>query len=624
MANFDNIIQEINTNLPDNNTQAITAAKLRTTLIDFVNQVDSNEDGIETSINGKQDTLTFDSEPTENSTNPVTSGGIYNAMQGVSSIFESGQEVNEVSIINDLTNGGVDNVLSAEQGIVLSERIKQLDGYFYNVNVNVKTNQQRNKNYTLTPGSKIVVRVSVVSGTSISFNLNWIKPGGNETIIIGYPMGYITDVLTVPNDATGLNIFMTPAATGNVNKVEIFNASRADYFLTRIGNEGITYLDNRKVISKSLNVTTQNQAINIISLNDSRLTPLSGDIYAIISGTAKLKNNKSLRFWNAEDISSPSVSIPGAVLKDGRKIFKIFSSANFRLVDIIEDSFEYGGTLNVTVFSIDSSIEKYNAPLYDRNIMCFGDSLTEFRMSVDNKQYTDYLAELSLSNVSNAGIGGTRLAQRLTPSLTPSDNQTCIAAFDICNLVTSWATNNYDIQDAAIASGLLTETQQTLYEKKLTMLKNNPIAKYNIVTIFGGTNDYTGGSRIGTTDATNTDKGTIYGAVNAMVSALLTAKPTLKIYFFSPIIRMFNSTVSISTSSDVYVHSNAPEGKTLPQFCEVIADAVKLNHIPFCNWYWDFGWNVYNFVTYFGSDYTHPYNGFNVIADKMYKFLLSK
>lgn len=624
MANFDNIIQEINTNLPDNNTQSITAAKMRTTLIDFVNQVDSNEDNLETSINGKQDTLTFDSEPTENSTNPVTSGGIYNAMQGVSSIFESGQEVNEVSIINDLTNGGVDNVLSAEQGVVLDERIKQLDGYFYNINVSVETNNQRNKNYDLTPGSKIVVRVSVVSGTSKTFNLYWIKPGGNEAIIAGYPMGYITNVLTVPDDATGLNIFMTTPATGNVNKIEIFNASRGDYFLTKIGNEGLTYLDNRKVISKSLNVTTQNQAINVISLEDSRLTPLSGDIYAIISGTAKLKNDKAIRFWTSEDSSSPSVYIYGAVLKDGRKIFKVFSSAKFSRVDINADSFETSGTLEITVFSIDNSIEKYNAPLYGRNIMCFGDSLTEFRMSVQNKRYTNYLSELSMANVSNAGIGGTRLAQRLTPSLTPSDGQTCIAAFDICNLVTAWATNNYDIQDAAIASGLLTQAQQTLYEEKLTMLKNNPVANYNIVTIFGGTNDYTGGSSIGTTDATNTDKGTIYGAVNSMVSALLTAKPSLKIYFFSPIIRMFNNTISISTSSDVYVHPNAPDGKTLPQFCDVIADAVKLNHIPFCNWYWDFGWNVYNFVTYFGSDYTHPYNGFNVIADKMYKFILSK
>lgn len=40
MSNFDNIIQEINTNLPDNTTQEITAIKLRTTMIDLTETID--------------------------------------------------------------------------------------------------------------------------------------------------------------------------------------------------------------------------------------------------------------------------------------------------------------------------------------------------------------------------------------------------------------------------------------------------------------------------------------------------------------------------------------------------------------------------------------------------------
>lgn len=57
MANFDNIIQEINTNLPDNSTQAITAAKLRTTLIDLTNQIDTVQDDFETEVNNSIDDL---------------------------------------------------------------------------------------------------------------------------------------------------------------------------------------------------------------------------------------------------------------------------------------------------------------------------------------------------------------------------------------------------------------------------------------------------------------------------------------------------------------------------------------------------------------------------------------
>lgn len=50
MANFDNIIQEINTNLPDNNAQEITAKKLRDTLIDLTDAIDDNETALETTV----------------------------------------------------------------------------------------------------------------------------------------------------------------------------------------------------------------------------------------------------------------------------------------------------------------------------------------------------------------------------------------------------------------------------------------------------------------------------------------------------------------------------------------------------------------------------------------------
>lgn len=38
--------------------------------------------GVYTALQGKQNTLTFDSMPTQNSSNPVTSGGVYAALQG--------------------------------------------------------------------------------------------------------------------------------------------------------------------------------------------------------------------------------------------------------------------------------------------------------------------------------------------------------------------------------------------------------------------------------------------------------------------------------------------------------------------------------------------------------------
>ena len=48
MADFTDIIQEINTNLPDNNTQSITAAKLRETLIDLTDTIEEQQNDFET------------------------------------------------------------------------------------------------------------------------------------------------------------------------------------------------------------------------------------------------------------------------------------------------------------------------------------------------------------------------------------------------------------------------------------------------------------------------------------------------------------------------------------------------------------------------------------------------
>lgn len=85
MADFTEIIQEINTNLPDNNTQSITAEKLRTTLIDLTNTIDTVQTNYETEVN-------------------TTLGNI---------------------VVDNLTSSDVDKALSAKQGKVLDEKINE-------------------------------------------------------------------------------------------------------------------------------------------------------------------------------------------------------------------------------------------------------------------------------------------------------------------------------------------------------------------------------------------------------------------------------------------------------------------------------------------------------------------
>lgn len=60
MADFDDIIQEINENIPDNNTQSITAKKLRDTLVDLTDAVEQQQTAFEGRVSEGQETFETD------------------------------------------------------------------------------------------------------------------------------------------------------------------------------------------------------------------------------------------------------------------------------------------------------------------------------------------------------------------------------------------------------------------------------------------------------------------------------------------------------------------------------------------------------------------------------------
>lgn len=69
-------------------------------------ELEGRVDAAETALAGKQDTLTFDSAPTEDSTNPVTSGGVFTALDGKQDVLTFDTEPTEDSD-NPVTSGGV-------------------------------------------------------------------------------------------------------------------------------------------------------------------------------------------------------------------------------------------------------------------------------------------------------------------------------------------------------------------------------------------------------------------------------------------------------------------------------------------------------------------------------------
>lgn len=151
MASFNEIRQEINDNIYENQDGDITGEVLNEVLNDMV---DAMEDGnLLRAFKGWWPDLAtlkaaVTAEPGDyayiEDASPATTTSIYVYDANAESdnywadsgrtvdtsnvqTFETLQQVNEVSIIDDLETGGVNDVLSAEQGKVLNEKVSQLD-----------------------------------------------------------------------------------------------------------------------------------------------------------------------------------------------------------------------------------------------------------------------------------------------------------------------------------------------------------------------------------------------------------------------------------------------------------------------------------------------------------------
>ena len=87
-------------------------AQLGTTQVDLSNYYTKTQ--VDTLLDGKEDTLTFDSAPTASSTNPVTSGGVYDALSGKQNTLTFDNAPTQNSN-NPVKSGGVYTALSNKQ-----------------------------------------------------------------------------------------------------------------------------------------------------------------------------------------------------------------------------------------------------------------------------------------------------------------------------------------------------------------------------------------------------------------------------------------------------------------------------------------------------------------------------
>lgn len=310
--------------------------------------------------------------------------------------------------------------------------------------------------------------------------------------------------------------------------------------------------------------------------------------------------------------------------------------------------------------------ELSNTFLKGKKIVCFGDSLTEFK-DIYGKSYSEYLADEYGVIAFNCGIGGSKFLQRTTPSINPQTSSVAYAGLDVINMIRAACGISFDqdhtyldvARNSAEALVTLASDDNTAIVETLASINWSEI---QAVTFFAGTNDWNSSSDM-FGESGSYDSAYTRGAINEIIRLILTTYPHLKVYWFTPTLRVIVPKFSASTQyyiNDVcqygilyykftQEHKGAwdaskvveitafearkPEyfsdvieksGMTLRQYSKLIAEEVENQHIPVCDMYNTLGVNRYNFSNFFEDrDGTHPRRGNVFLARKIASFLIA-
>lgn len=237
---------------------------------------------------------------------------------------------------------------------------------------------------------------------------------------------------------------------------------------------------------------------------------------------------------------------------------------------------------------------KYFLPSNQTELVELGDSVTEFGT------YPDTVAHLLGYKTYNCGVGGTRMSQH------PNDYYKDLSFYKIADAIDTgnWTSVNSAL-DALISQAQTVDPGKAVrLQKTKSNLNSIDFSKVDIMTVFFGTNDFTGADvTIGTVSASNKDITTVVGALNYGIEKIITKYPNIKILVLTPTYRLITVSGGGTESSDTYV--KPLDGKKLIDYCDAILQTAGLNHLPCKDLYRESGFNSYNHSTYF-SDVVHP------------------
>lgn len=207
------------------------------------NPVKSN--GIYAALQGKQDRLTFDTVPTENSSNPVTSSGIYAAIQSGTGVAPTIDPTTKHWFIGDTDTGVVAEGQDGANGVtphidavtkhwvigetdtgVLAEGINGNDGVSATVDVGTVTTGNAGTNASVTN-----------SGTTSAAVFNFVIPRGADGDSISVSVTTITGGhrITISNT----NAEISDISFDVMNGIEIIQSSSDDRSATLLAEDWV-------------------------------------------------------------------------------------------------------------------------------------------------------------------------------------------------------------------------------------------------------------------------------------------------------------------------------------------------------------------------------------------------
>ena len=305
---------------------------------------------------------------------------------------------------------------------------------------------------------------------------------------------------------------------GNSIRTQVNNIkNQIDSFIDKRFNKNLAYMEDTVLSTDKISFATHDQDITITRLTEiphnemqSFSVPfnLKAGTYTFSSANENFTSNIGYLFLYEND-KELCVIQPAGVLNNAT--FTLDSDTTIALkYNLLKEGFDQAITATNNSIKLNIQIEEgTNASVYVKSgrVLYLNDNVNLSGVYQKDKLYGKRWNVLGDSIT--AGLGATHPYHNVIAS---RNNMTI---------------TNYGISGTTIAKS---EESNPMCERYVNMDDNA-----DIITVFGGTNDFGSQVPIGTNDSTDTE--TFKGALNVLIEGLINKYPGKKIFFFTPIQR---------------------------------------------------------------------------------------